>query len=198
VLEQTPSQTIGPYFIFGLTPASDVNSIVHRVELVNAQTQGQRIVITGRVFDGIGDPLDDAMIEIWQAEANGRYHHSADTREAPERDPDFFGFGRCGTDNDGAYKFSTIKPGRVPGCNQDMQAPHVNLVLFSRGLLVHVYTRIYFADEQQLNTTDSILNSVAPARRTTLISKMEEQAQPSVHRFDIHLQGEQETVFFDV
>ena len=138
------------------------------------------------------------MIEIWQADANGRYHHPEDDRQAPVPDPHFYGFGRCATDKGGAYQFTTIKPGRVPGNGGVLQAPHINMIVFSRGLLVHAFTRTYLADEEQANAEDSALNSVEVSRRATLVTSREASTEFSLHRFDIHLQGDQETVFFDV
>jgi len=198
MLEQTPSQTIGPFFDFCLTPKSDDATGINRVDLVNEHTQGDRISIAGQVFDGNGEPVSDAMIEIWQVDANGRYHHPEDDRKVPAPDPNFYGFGRCATDKGGAYQFSTIKPGRVPGIGGVLQAPHINMIVFGRGLLAHAFTRIYLAGEEQANATDSVLNSVAVSRRGTLITSRQASTDFFLHRFDIHLQGDRETVFFDV
>jgi len=184
---QTPSQTVGPFFKPSLIHAGVEN-------LVRSETRGDRITIEGRVIDGDGAPVTDAMIEIWQANADGRYDHPADDQEKL-LDSNFLGWGRVATDADGGFKFHTIKPGAVPGQNGALQAPHINLSIFARGLLKRLVTRIYFSNEP-LNTTDAVLNAVPRERRETLIAK----AQPdrSSLRFDIILQGAGETVFLDV
>jgi protocatechuate 3,4-dioxygenase alpha subunit len=146
------------------------------------------------VLDGDGQVVPDAMLEIWQADAAGRYAHPADGRASPNSA--FKGFGRCGTDKDGAFSFETVKPGAVPGPGGKMQAPHVAIVLFSRGMLTHVFTRIYFADEAA-NAADPILALVPEDRRATLIARREDGAHPT-YRLDIRLQGDGETVFFDI
>ena len=194
-LEQTPSQTVGPFFAYGLTPEQygyPLASIVSP-DLVVAQTEGERIRIEGRVLDGAGEAVSDAMIEIWQADAHGRYAHPADGGSSNTR---FTGFGRVGTGTtpDASYWFRTIKPGAV----DDDQAPHVNVIVFMRGLLSHAYTRLYFSDEAGANARDAVLQSVPEARRETLIAAREETPDGVVYRFDIHMQGERETVFFDV
>jgi protocatechuate 3,4-dioxygenase alpha subunit len=189
-MKQTPSQTVGPFFSLGLTrKRANV--------LVSDATQGERIRIEGRVFDGEGKPVPDAMIEIWQANAHGRYHHPEDKQEKP-LDSSFMGFGRCETDANGVYWFETIKPGSVPGSGSSPQAPHLNVIVFARGMLVHAFTRIYFADEP-VNQADPILSRVEDAaRRATLIARREETGDKPLYRFDIRLQGESETVFFDM
>ena len=138
-------------------------------------------------------PVSDAMIELWQANADGRYDHPDDSQEKLI-DPKFHGFGRCATDERGRFRFHTIKPGAVAVRRPGLQAPHINVSIFARGLLKRLVTRIYFPDDP-LNATDVVLTSVAPDRRSTLLARRE---QPSVLRFDIVLQGENETVFFDV
>jgi protocatechuate 3,4-dioxygenase, alpha subunit len=194
-LKQTPSQTVGPFFAYGLTPAQygyPFGALVGSV-LVDDDTPGKRIRIVGRVLDGQGGPVPDAMIEIWQADAEGRYAHPADRRGSNLR---FQGFGRCGTgtDPENRFVFETIKPGPIG----DGQAPHVNLILFMRGMLCHVYTRIYFEDEAEANARDPVLASVEEARRHTLIATRQTSAAGDVYRFDLRMQGPDETVFFDV
>lgn len=189
LLGQTPSQTVGPYFAYGLTPDQygyPLASIVGPA-MADEATPGQRIRIEGRVLDGRGEPVTDAMVEIWQADAEGRHvaNSGANAR--------FTGFGRCGTGTDPEAKFwfDTIKPGvATPG-----DAPHVNVIVMMRGLLVHVFTRIYFADEATANATDPVLASVPPERRDTLVAQ---RVSAGLYRFDIHMQGEAETVFFDL
>lgn len=194
-LKQTPSQTVGPFFAYGLTPQqygypdkSPAGSLV-----AGAGTPGERIRIEGRILDGEGEPVPDAMIEIWQADATGHYASPTDRRGA--NDP-FTGFGRAGTgtDPEARFVFETVKPGALG----DGQAPHVNVIVFMRGLLVHAYTRLYFSDETVANTADPVLKSVPEERRATLIAAREAGAGGVVYRFDIHMQGEVETVFFDV
>jgi protocatechuate 3,4-dioxygenase alpha subunit len=194
-LKQTASQTVGPFFAYGLTPAQygyPFRALVGSV-LVDDETPGERIRITGRVLDGAGDPVPDAMIEIWQADAAGRYAHPADRRGSNLL---FAGFGRCGTgtDPESRYAFETIKPGPIG----DGQAPHVNVILFMRGMLCHVYTRIYFDDEAAANARDPVLSSVDEARRHTLIAARQTTPAGTVYRFDLRMQGPDETVFFDV
>ena len=194
-LKQTPSQTVGPFFAYGLTPEQygyPFRSLAGPV-LVDEDTPGERIRIVGRVLDGEGDPVPDAMVEIWQADSEGRYAHPADRRGSNLR---FKGFGRCGTGTDPQHRFlfETIKPGPIG----DGQAPHVNVILFMRGLLSHLYTRIYFADEAAANARDPVLASIDEARRPTLIAPRESTPAGPVYRFDLRLQGPDETVFFDV
>ena len=194
-LKQTPSQTVGPYFAYGLTPEQygyDFSSIADG-DLTTAETQGERIRIEGRVFDGAGEPVNDAMIEIWQADARGRYAHPADERSSNET---FSGFGRTGTgtDPENRFIFRTIKP-RAPG---DGEAPHINVIVFMRGILSHAFTRLYFPDETEANAGDAVLNAVPADRRDTLVAEREDRSGETVYRFDIHMQGDRETVFFDV
>lgn len=195
---ETPSQTVGPYFAYGLTPEQyryEYKSI-EGGKVARDSTEGERIRIVGRVLDGQGEPVDDAMIEIWQANAHGRYNHPADDRKDNLLDPEFIGFGRCGTgtDPENRFLFETVKPGPVG----DGQAPHVNIIVFMRGLLTHAFTRIYFSDEEEANKKDPVLQAVPEARRDTLIARRDETPAGTVYRFDIHMQGERETVFFDV
>jgi protocatechuate 3,4-dioxygenase alpha subunit len=191
----TPSQTVGPFFAPALTPGKDYpwqQPIAN--DLITPDASGERIRIEGRVFDCDGAPVSDAMIEIWQADAAGRYAHPADTQRPNAK---FQGFGRSGTDAEGRYSFSTIKPGSVAGPTGKPQAPHILVAVFARGLPRHAYTRIYFADEAG-NAGDQILALVPAERRATLIAKREEKNGAPVYVFDIKLQGDDETVFFDV
>ena len=191
----TPSQTIGPFFSPALTPGKDYpwrQPIGN--DLITPDASGQRIRIEGRVLDVDNAPVNDAMIEIWQADAAGRYAHPADKQRPNAK---FQGFGRAGTDAEGRYSFSTIKPGSVAGPNGKPQAPHILVAVFARGLPRHAYTRIYFADEAG-NGTDPILALVPADRRNTLIAPRAEQGGQVVYAFDVKLQGENETVFFDV
>jgi len=188
--KQTPSQTVGPFYAIGLT-RKPMNI------MANESTEGQRIRIEGQVFDGDGAAIPDVMVEIWQANAYGRYNHPDDKQEKP-LDPSFTGWGRSGTDEKCFYSFETIKPGPVPGVDDTVQAPHINVVIFARGMLVHAYTRMYFADELA-NATDPVLNSIKnKKRRQTLIASPGMEIDKTVYRFDIRLQGENETVFFDM
>jgi protocatechuate 3,4-dioxygenase, alpha subunit len=202
--EITPSQTVGPFFAYGLTPKGraqwDPNGNYAWKEtvgddLVTADSSGEKIRIEGRVLDGDGQPINDAMIEIWQADGQGRYASPADARARPNTK--FKGFGRSATDKDGAYGFSTIKPGQVPGPNGRPQAPHIVVCIYSRGMLRQIYTRLYFADETA-NAADPILALVPAERRGTLIAHKESRNGAAVYRFDIRVQGDNETVFFEI
>jgi len=189
-MKQTPSQTVGPFYAIALT-RKPLNV------LATDSTQGQRIRIEGRVLDGDGQPIPDAMVEVWQANAHGRYNHPDDKQEKPF-DPSFTGWGRSGTDDKCFYSFETIKPGPVPGPGDTVQAPHINVVVFARGMLVHVFTRIYFSDERA-NESDPVLHSIKNKdRRSTLIAAGEERQGKTIYRLDIRLQGKDETVFFDM
>ena len=165
-------------------------------DLVTPDASGDTIRIEGRVLDGDGLPINDAMIEIWQADGQGRYAHPRDDRGARPNSK-FKGFGRSSTDKAGVYSFDTIKPGSVPGPDGKPQAPHIVVCIFSRGMLRQVYTRLYFADEAA-NAADPILALVPADRRGTLIAHKETQGDQAVYRFDIRVQGENETVFFDI
>jgi protocatechuate 3,4-dioxygenase alpha subunit len=202
--EITPSQTVGPFFAYGLTPKGrsqwDPNGQYSWKEtvgdnLVTPDASGEKIRIEGKVMDGDGVPINDAMIEIWQADAQGRYASPRDNRALPNAR--FKGFGRSATDKTGVYSFDTIKPGAVPGANGEMQAPHIVVCIYSRGMLRQVYTRLYFPDEAS-NGSDQILNLVPTERRQTLIARKEAGASQPLYRFDIRVQGENETVFFDI
>jgi protocatechuate 3,4-dioxygenase alpha subunit len=189
--EHTPSQTVGPFFAFGLPyRGGEV--------LVSEETQGERIRLEGRVLDGAGVAIPDALIEIWQANAAGRYDHPDDNRSDKPLDPAFHGFGRCPTDKDGRFRFLTIKPGAVPGTGNSLQAPHINVAVFARGLLKQLWTRIYFEGEP-LNADDPVLALVDAKRRKTLIAKRANgKGEETAYVLDFVLQGSDETVFFDV
>ena len=190
----TPSQTVGPFFKYGLTPQGQYDwDDAFTSNLVTPDASGERIRVEGRVFDGDGQPVPDAMLEIWQADAQGRFADPQDKRALPNAT--FKGFGRCGTDANGAYAFDTIKPGVVPDPDGKPQAPHLLLAVFARGMLRHLYTRIYFGDEKG-NAADPVLAQVPADRRGTLIAQR--KAGSAVYTLDLRLQGGAETVFFDV
>lgn len=195
--KQSPSQTIGPFFAYCLTPEAYSRSGIASNVLIAPGTQGQRIVIEGVVTDGAGAPVSDALVEIWQANAAGRYKHSADDRGDVALDPAFKGFGRCETDQQGLFHFETIKPGRVPGRGNTLQAPHIGVIVVARGMPNHAFTRLYFADEAAANAEDPLLSSIEAKRRKTLVAEAGEQAGIPLYRFKIRLQGDEETVFFD-
>lgn len=182
----TPSQTAGPYFGILLRGRAECRQ-------VSDATRGTRISIEGRVFDGAGNGISDALIETWQADAGGRYRHPEDCRPQPT-DPAFNGFGWAHTREDGGYRFETIKPGPVPAPDGRRQAPHVVVSVMGRGILTRFITRIYFEDEPA-NTDDPILGLVPAARRDTLIAR---RVADGHYAFDIVMQGPRETVFFDV
>jgi protocatechuate 3,4-dioxygenase alpha subunit len=180
----TPSQTVGPYFEIGL-PWPDGPYVVHK------STPGA-VWLRGRVLDGNGDPVPDAMIETWQAGPDGRFDHPDDPRG---RIGGFRGFGRALADADGGWAILTLKPGTVPGPDGSTQAPHVDVSVFARGLLNRVVTRIYFPDEAEANAADPLLAGIDDAAaRATLIARAAEDG----YRFDVHLQGPDETVFFAI
>jgi len=191
----TPSQTVGPFFSLGLDrPESN--------DLTRGHPQGERIVIEGRVLDGDGAPVPDAVVEIWQANAAGRYAHPEDPQTDKPLDPNFRGFGRVATDAEGRFHFTTIKPGPVPGRGNSLQAPHINVLLLSRGLLIHLHTRIYF-DGEPANAADPLLSSIEdPAVRGTLLARRAEASSqsggPARYRFDIIMQGDNETAFLQL
>jgi protocatechuate 3,4-dioxygenase, alpha subunit len=192
----TPSQTVGPYFAIGLAPESLGLNWISTItnDLVTPDVSGERIRLKGRVLDGDGAPIDDCLLEIWQADAAGRYAHPAD-QGGPNAT--FTGFGRASTEAGGQYLFHTIKPGQVRGPQGVLQAPHIMLAVFARGMLRQQYARIYFAGEAA-NADDPVLALVPAARRATLMATPEPGTDPVVYQFDIHLQGEHETVFFEV
>jgi protocatechuate 3,4-dioxygenase alpha subunit len=187
---QTPSQTVGPFFGIGLGRRSEPHNV-----LVSELTEGERIRIEGTVFDGAGESVEDALIEIWQANAHGRYRHALDSGPA-SLDPNFFGFGRCQTDASGTFFFDTVKPGAMRAADGRPHAPHVNVTLFARGMLVHAFTRVYFAGDAL--DADPTLALVDPPRRHTLVAeRVLAPGGRTIYRWNVHLQGERETVFFD-
>ncbi len=189
-LGQTPSQTVGPYFTLRLF--NDGGNM-----LVAPGQVGERIVIEGSVLDGDRNHIEDALLEIWQANARGRYRHPDDTRD-PELDDGFTGFGRAVSDfKTGQYRFETVKPGLVPDAEGAFQAPHISLIIQGRGMLNPVFTRIYFSDEDEANRDDLTLRAVPLERRSTLVAELIDEGDPKVYRFDVLFQGEDETVFFD-
>jgi protocatechuate 3,4-dioxygenase alpha subunit len=194
---QTPSQTIGPFFHPGLVrPASDGQQAIGNV-LASEQSMGTRIRVRGGVYDGLGQPVSDALLEIWQANAHGRYHHPLDQQQKLE-DPAFFGFGRAATDAEGQYWFDTIKPGAVPGPGGRVQAPHLGVIVLARGLLLHLFTRIYFYGDAEL-AHDPVLGCVEASRRDTLLARLSGvSGGVAEYVFDVRLQGERETVFFEI
>jgi protocatechuate 3,4-dioxygenase, alpha subunit len=202
-LRETPSQTAGPYVHIGLIPKQagfDIFEKNFSNVLTLANTQGERIRIEGRVFDGAGAPLKDVLLEIWQANAAGRYNHPADRQDKP-LDKDFRGWGRTGSDfATGLYTFETIKPGAVVGrSGYRPMAPHINFWIAARGINIGLSTRMYFSDEEAANAADPVLNIIDPEiRRKTLIGQRGLDGRDVVYTFEIFLQGERETVFFDV
>jgi protocatechuate 3,4-dioxygenase alpha subunit len=198
LLKETPSQTAGPYVHIGMTPNFAGIGGVYAADLgasmTNANTLGERITVTGRVFDGTGEPIRDCLIEIWQADASGLYPSPSETRGTA--DPNFTGWGRCPADAEtGAYRFETIKPGHVVFPDGRLQAPHINVWIVARGINLGLNTRLYFDDEAEANAIDPILSRIEHrSRAATLIARRE---GPTV-TFDIHLQGPNETVFFDI
>lgn len=201
-LHETPSQTGGPYVHIGLLPQQaniEVFENNFNNQLVQEKTLGERIRLEGQVFDGLGLPLRDVLIEIWQADANGVYPSTADI-QGKVVDPNFLGWGRTGADFEtGFWSFNTIKPGSVPGRKGTTQAPHIALIIFARGINIGLNTRVYFEDEAEANAQDPVLKGIEWApRRQTLIAKREERDGEVVYRFDIRIQGEDETVFLDI
>ena len=180
----TPSQTVGPYLHLCL-PWPDGPDVV-------AEDTPGAFLLRGRVFDGAGSALTDALVESWQADPDGRFDHPDDPRG--RTGSAFRGFGRCPTDAEGSFWLRTVKPGPVPTASGELQAPHLNLSVFARGLLDRVVTRVYFADEESANLADPVLNLVEPERRATLLAR----GGPGGYEFDIWLQGPRETVFFSV
>ncbi|WP_321813676.1 MULTISPECIES: protocatechuate 3,4-dioxygenase subunit alpha [unclassified Paraburkholderia] len=193
-LKETPSQTVGPYFAYGLCPQQynfDFKSLF-TPELASSKTPGEHITLMGHVIDGDGKPVFDAMLEFSQVDAQGRYPDS----RAQVAETGFRGFARVGTGTDPEQRFvvRTVKP----AAENAGEAPHVNVIVMMRGMLTHTFTRIYFDDETAANAADPVLASVPDARRNTLIARRSEQAGNIVYHFDIRMQGEGETVFFDL
>jgi protocatechuate 3,4-dioxygenase, alpha subunit len=198
IFPQTPSQTVGPFFAYSLTAEQygyDFNSIINdsligSTDVLNDDS-AQRIYITGQIFDGNGDTISDAIIELWQPNENGAYR---DEPIAGKLDG-FTGFGRVGTGThpQHRYTFTTIKP-----TSQNGEAPHINVIVFMRGLLLHLYTRLYFSDEKAANAKDDLLKSIPKDRRNTLIAQKSVKNGRIVYEFNMRMQGEGETVFFDI
>ena len=186
-LHASTSQTVGPFFSIGLDR-------LRKTDLVGPRVPGEKISISGRVLDGEGKPVPDALLELWQANSHGKYAHPEDTQDKPI-EPGFQGYGRIGVDENGAFGFATIKPGPVPGPVGKLQAPHIAVSVFARGLELRLITRIYFPDESATNIYDYILNLVDPSRRSTLIAN--KTAVPGSLAWNVILQGPHETVFFD-
>ncbi|WP_419911576.1 protocatechuate 3,4-dioxygenase subunit alpha [Hoeflea sp.] len=197
-LKESPSQTAGPYVHIGCVPNFLGIGGVYESDLgktmVNDETEGQRIAITGRVIDGTGTPLKDALLEIWQADSNGLYNSPSETRGSA--DPNFTGWGRQPTDlKSGVFRFDTVKPGRVPFTDGRLQAPHVNFWIVARGINLGLNTRMYFSDEADANAEDPVLVRIEHRVRVqTLLAEPIDDG----YRFDIHLQGDNETIFFDI
>lgn len=204
-LKETPSQTAGPYVHIGLAPGAAGFEIYDQElghDIAGPNAAGERIRVEGLVIDGIGSPVKDVLLEAWQANANGVYAHPehAGPDHTHTVEEGFRGWGRVITDFDsGEWAFDTVKPGPVMGRNGQMMAPHINLWIVARGINVGLNTRIYFEDEAEANTTDPIINLIEwEKRRATLIAKRDMRDGKVVYRFDIRLQGEDETVFFDI
>ena len=198
-LKESASQTAGPYVHIGCTPNfTGIHGVYEKDlgsgPLYNDKTRGERITVRGRVIDGSGTPLRDALVEIWQADADGFYNSPSETRGTA--DPEFAGWGRCPGDmNSGEFVFETIKPGRVPFKDGRLMAPHITFWVVARGINIGLHTRMYFSDEEAANAEDPILARIEhKVRVPTLIGKREGDTVT----FDIHLQGENETVFFDI
>ena len=187
----TPSQTIGPFHRI-MVPWEGGADLV-------SPDNPDAIRIEGRILDGAGEPVDDSVVELWQANVHGRYAHAEDTREVPLV-AGFDGFGRAITDGAGRFTIVTVKPGCVPGPGESVQAPHISLSVFARGLLKHLVTRIYFSDEETANDQDPVLLSIEDGtRRDTLVAvRQESERRLPLYEFDIYLQGPRETVFFNI
>lgn len=181
----TPSQTVGPFFAYALTPRAYGGPELATEQVATDGVAGERIHIEGAVYDGDGVPVGDAMIEIWQADPQGRFHASGNAG--------FTGFGRAETNAEGSFHFDTVRPGALPGPDGSLQAPHLTVSVFARGVLVRLATRIYFSDEAA-NASDPVLALVPAERRGTLIAQ---RGDNGAFRFDIRLQGQDETVFFE-
>lgn len=197
-LKESPSQTAGPFVQMGLTPNfTGIHNVYENdlgEALINDKTEGERIVVTGQIFDGVGSPINDAIIEVWQADAKGRHNSPYDPGELCDKN--FFGWGRIPVDPEtGTYSFSTIKPGRVPVGNEERMAPHITFWIIARGINLGLHTRMYFADEVEANAEDTVLKKLEhPHRISTLMAEPE----GDVYKFNIYLQGAGETVFLDV
>ncbi|MGO8390523.1 protocatechuate 3,4-dioxygenase subunit alpha [Rhizobium ruizarguesonis] len=197
-LKETPSQTAGPYVHIGLTPNfCDISGVYDTdlgIEMVNDKTLGERITVTGRIFDGAGALVRDAVIEIWQADSAGLYNSPSEMRGAA--DPNFTGWGRCPTRaEDGVYSFETVKPGRVPFKDGRRQAPHITFWIVARGINIGLHTRMYFPEETEANAADPLLSRIEHRERVATMIATRDDA--TCH-FDIYLQGPKETVFLDI
>ncbi|MBR8059757.1 protocatechuate 3,4-dioxygenase subunit alpha [Burkholderia dolosa] len=194
-LKQTPSQTVGPYFAYGLCPQQygyDLTSLFTPA-IAAPHAEGEHVLLVGQVFDGDGNVVSDAVLEFTQVDGAGRYPASRDDIAKSG----FTGFARVGTGTDAQHRFvvETVKPGRTA----DGDAPHINVTVMMRGILTHAFTRVYFDDEAAANAADPVLNAVPAERRATLVAARDAQpGRPVVYRFDIRMQGPEETVFFDV
>lgn len=201
-LKESPSQTAGPYVHIGTNPNWVEITGVWREDLglvlVGPRTKGERVILEGVVTDGAGAPVRDALVEIWQADADGLYPSPQETRGTA--DPAFSGWARQPlSDKDGSFRFETIRPGRVPWPDGRLQAPHVTVWIVARGINLGLHTRLYFGDEEEANAADPLLNRIPePARRRTLVASRSERDGLPVFTFDIRLQGEGETVFLDM
>ncbi|MBS7699791.1 MULTISPECIES: protocatechuate 3,4-dioxygenase subunit alpha [unclassified Chelatococcus] len=199
-LKETPSQTAGPYVHIGLTPNfAEIRGIYDAdpgATMVSPDTRGERIVVSGRIIDGAGAAVSDAVVEIWQADTDGSY--TGQVGRTSNSRPTFTGWGRQATNSEGVFLFETIKPGPVRGPDGTLMAPHIALWIVARGINIGLQTRLYFADEEAANGTDFVLSRIPdPKRRATLIARKEEGDVPR-YVLDIHLQGDRETVFFDM
>lgn len=198
--KETASQTAGPFVHIGLAPEA-AGIPTGRNARANLMAQpgckGERIRLEGVIFDGEGEPVRDALIEVWQADGEGNFHHPATPGPA---DPRVSNWGRCAASfDDGRWSFTTVKPGRVAAADGRMQAPHIDLLIFARGINFQLATRVYFSDEVAANAEDPLLREIdEPGRRETLIAARSAEGNPPVYRFDIRLQGDGETVFLDV
>lgn len=198
-IKETPSQTAGPYVHIGLAPgAAGFKTYENELgwDIAGPNAKGERIRVEGLVIDGTGSPIKDVMLEVWQANADGNYAH-------PEGGPvedGFCGWGRVIANFDtGEWSFETVKPGPVQGRDDAKMAPHINIWIVARGINVGLNTRLYFDDEAEANANDGVLNLIEwESRRATLVATRAENDSQPVYRFDIHIQGENETVFFDI
>ena len=202
-LRETASQTAGPYVHIGLAPGAAGFKLFEAelgTDIAGPNAAGERIRVEGTVYDGTGAAVKDVLIEIWQANAEGKYAHPADRQPGKSLDPHFRGWGRSCTDFEtGIYTFDTIKPGAAEGRNGRIMAPHISAWIVARGINIGLNTRMYFDDEPEANAKDPVINLVEQAdRRATLIARRESRDGKPVYRFDIRLQGDGETVFFDV
>jgi len=191
-LKQTPSQTVGPFFSYALTPEQSGYNLksIASPDMRADDTPGEHINLSGKIYDGNGEIVSDAMIEIWQTDADGNYLD----RDTPPMDGTFTGFGRCDCEIKKEFYFNTVKPGPI----EEGHAPHINMIVFMRGMLTHAYTRIYFSDESDANEKDAVFKSVPTERRHTIIANRVEEDNIVTYQFDLHMQGDNETVFFDV